>query len=274
MIDAMAMAFRNFHAFSRQPLTTAKGLPTSALYGSAIFLLSLITEEKPDYLVVATDSKEPTFRHQLYPAYKANRTEMPQDLAVQMPYFYRLFEAFGCKTLIKAGQEADDLIGSLVTKLAAPDLHCYIVSGDKDFMQLVSGSVFLYSPKKGEPAKIIDRAGVQEKFSCTPEQVIEVLALMGDSSDNVPGVPGIGEKGAANLIKQFGTLEAIYNHLDDITNARQKESLSRARDEAFLARKLVTINREASIDYDLGDFAFHKPRGDSSVEEKWTPPPH
>lgn len=270
VIDAMAMAFRNFHAFSRQPLTTAQGLPTSALFGSANFILSLINEEKPDYLVVAMDSREPTFRHERYPAYKANRTEMPEDLVKQLPYFLKLFDAFGLKTLKVSGQEADDLIGSLVTKFASPEVACYIVSGDKDFMQLISDHVFLYSPKKGEPAKIVDRSGVLERFSCKPEQVVDVLALMGDSADNIPGVPGIGEKGAVNLIKDFGSLERIYDMIALIKNPKQKEHLTKAKDEAFLARELVTINCTVNIDYHLQDFAYIS--GSQSGDQKeWHP---
>ncbi len=255
IIDAMAMAFRNYHAFGARPLTTSSGMPVSAIFGSSQFMLSLIDKEKPDYLVVATDSREPTFRHELYEKYKANRTEMPEDLAVQIPYLFRLFSAFGCKLLKQPGMEADDLIGSLVRQMSGPDLKCYIVSGDKDFMQLVDDNILLYAPKKGEDAKIIDAAGVHEKFGCTPAQVIDVLALIGDSSDNVPGVPGIGEKSAATLIAKYHTLENIYEHLDDIANARQRESLRANREQAFLSRQLVTINTEIPLEFGLADLA-------------------
>ena len=146
VVDAMAMAFRNFHAFAARPLSTAAGQPTSAVYGSAIFLLKLIQEERPDYLITATDTKDPTFRHEMYPKYKANRTDMPEDLVAQLPFLYKLFDVLGCKTLRQSGVEADDLIGSLVRQNAGKDLDCYIVSGDKDFLQLVLLAVLLASP--------------------------------------------------------------------------------------------------------------------------------
>lgn len=147
VVDAMALAFRSYHAIAR-PLTTSSGMPTQAVYGSLMFLFNLIEKEKPDYLVIATDSAEKTFRHDMYDGYKANRSEMPEDLAVQIPYLYRAFEALGCHVLKQPGMEADDLIGSLVRQWANDQLHCYIVSGDKDFLQLVNSNVSLYSPKR------------------------------------------------------------------------------------------------------------------------------
>lgn len=256
VVDAMAMAFRNFHAFSARPLSTAAGLPTSAVYGSSIFLLKLIQDEHPDYLVIATDTKAPTFRHDMYPAYKANRKEMPEDLAAQIPYLYKLFDALGCKTLIQPGVEADDLIGSLVKQNAGDELDCYIVSGDKDFLQLVNHHIFLYAPKKNEPAQILGIPGVKEKFSCTPEQVIDILALIGDTADNIPGVFGIGEKGAAKLISTYGSLEGIYAHIDDIANAKQRENLINSRDMAFLSRTLLTIKTDLTLPWTLSDLVL------------------
>lgn len=256
IVDAMAMAFRNFHAFGVRPLLTSKGVPTSAVYGCAIQLLKLVDEEKPDYLAIATDSKEPTFRHELYKEYKANRTEMPADLVVQLPYLFRLFRAFGCPLLAQPGVEADDLIGTLVTRYGGPQLHCFIVSGDKDFMQLVNDSVKLYSPQKGDTAKIIGAAGVAEKFGCRPDQVIDILALIGDASDNVPGVRGIGEKGATQLITQFGSLDAIYANLSEVANKRQREGLLQHREMAYLSKKLVTIECQVPVDCDLESLHF------------------
>ena len=256
LIDAMAMAFRNFHAFGARPLTTSKGLPTSAVYGCAIQLLKLIEDERPDYLVVATDTKEPTFRHEMYKEYKANRSEMPQDLAAQIPFLFRLFRAFGCHLLGQPGVEADDIIGTLVQRFGKNGVHCYIVSGDKDFLQLVNEGTSLYTPQKGEKAKIIGPSGVIEKFGCRADQVIDILALMGDSADNVPGVHGIGEKGAAVLIQKFGSLDGIYANLDDISNKRQREALVQNKEMAYLSQKLVTIATDVSIDLTLDDLRF------------------
>lgn len=254
IIDAMAMAFRSFYAFGMRPLTTSSGQPTSAVFGSAMFLNKLISEMTPDYLVVATDSQEPTFRHQLYPAYKANRSEMPEDLAAQLPDFFRLLDAFGCHVLKQPGFEADDLIGSLARRWASPDCHVYIVSGDKDFCQLVNDHVSLYVPKKGEEAVILDASGVREKFGVDPHQVIDTLAIIGDTSDNVPGVHGIGEKGAAKLINEYGSLDGVYAHLDRIANKKQKTALEECRDTAYLSRQLVTIHTDCKIDVHLSDF--------------------
>lgn len=259
IIDSMAMAFRSYHAFGQRPLATSNGLPTSVVYGSAVFLLKLIEDERPDYLVFATDTKEPTFRHVRYKEYKANRPPMPADMVTQIPYLYELFDALGCKVLRQPGVEADDLIGSLVKQNAGPDLDCFIVSGDKDFLQLVNHHVFLYAPKKNEPAQVIGAAGVFEKFGCTPEQVIDVLAIIGDTADNVPGVHGIGEKGAAKLISTFGSLAGIYENLEAIKNDKQRQALVDSREKAFLARELVTIKIDLPLPVSLQDLAFDRP---------------
>ena len=253
IIDAMAMAFRNYHAFGQRPLMTSSGIHTSAVFGSALFMTKLIEDEKPDLVIVATDSKEKTFRHEMYPAYKANRSEMPADLADQLPYFFELFTAMGIPVLRHPGMEADDLIGSICRRFASDDLHCFIVSGDKDFMQLVNPSVYLYSPKKNEPALLVSYDGVREKFGCKPEQVIDVLALIGDTSDNVPGVHGIGDKGAAKLIGEYQTLEGIYEHLEEIKNAKLKNALTADREKAFLSRDLVTIKTDIPLDVTLDE---------------------
>ncbi|RZA13913.1 MAG: DNA polymerase I, partial [Proteobacteria bacterium] len=253
IIDSMAMAFRNFHAI--RPLSTSQGVPVNAVYGSLMFLAGLIEKEKPDYFVFATDSQEKTFRHDFYEAYKANRSDMPEDLAIQLPLLYRLFESFQAPLLKESGLEADDLIGSLVHQFASPDLHCYIVSGDKDFMQLVCDNVSLYQPKKGGEVALIENGGVFEKFGCSPKQVIDILALIGDSSDNVPGVPGIGDKGAAKLIAEFGSLDNIYLNLDKISNARQRKGLEENKELAYLSQRLVTIKVDCTVPWGLADFA-------------------
>lgn len=256
VVDAMAMAFRAFYAFGMgRPLTTTKGTPVAAVFGSAIFMNKLLTEQRPDFLVVACDSKEPTFRHDLYPAYKANRREMPPELLAQLPHFFRLLEAYGAPVLRVPGLEADDLIGTIARRFANPDLHVFIVSGDKDFCQLVNDHTFIYTPKKGDEALIIDRAGVEAKFGVTPEQVIDCLAIIGDASDNIPGVLGIGEKGAAKLIKDFGSLKGVYDGLEQITNKKQRSALEAAREMAFLSQELVTIRTDCELAYSLEHLA-------------------
>lgn len=264
IIDSMAMAFRNFHAI--RALNTSQGTPVNAVYGCLTFLAGLMEKEKPDYFVFATDSKEKTFRHDIYDAYKANRSEMPEDLATQIPLLYRLFEAFKAPLLKSPGLEADDLIGTLVAQYASDDLHCYIVSGDKDFMQLVGDNVSLYSPKKGGEVLICTKEGVMEKFACLPEQVIDILALIGDASDNVPGVPGIGDKGAAKLISEFGSLDKIYENLDKISNARQKKGLEENRDLAYLSKQLVTIKTDALLPWSLDELRCTPERAIANAE--------
>ena len=254
VIDAMALAFRSFHAILR-PLSNPEGMPTQALYGSLMFLMKLIEEERPDYLVIATDSKGKTFRHDIFPEYKANRSEMPEDLAVQIPHLYKLFENLGCKVIKETGVEADDLIGSLCDQMANDDLHCYIVSGDKDFMQLVNNNVSLYQPKKGGVHLLVNEKEVFDKFGCRPDQVIDVLALIGDKADNVPGVPGIGEKGAANLIQKFGSLDGIYERVDEVTAKRQHNGLTQNKDLAYLSKELVIIKKDCVIPYSLEDMS-------------------
>lgn len=258
IIDAMAMVFRNYYAFSQRPLTTSKGFPTSALYGSAAFMGRLVEKEQPDYLIVASDSKAPTFRHKIYSEYKANRTEMPEDLEKQIPYFFEMLDHMGCKVLKEDGVEADDIIASLVSHFASDDLHCYIVSGDKDFMQLVNKNVSLYSPKKGGAVETFGPKEVVSKFDCEPNQFIDFLALTGDAADNVPGVPGIGLKGAAKLLSEFKTLDHIYSNLDQVKNKRQNHALEKNKDLAMLSRKLVELKMDLKTIDSLEEVKFSK----------------
>ena len=255
IIDAMAMAFRSFYAFGMRPLTTANGQPVSAVFGTAMLMNKLVNEQRPDYLIVTSDSREKTFRHDLYSAYKANRSEMPEDLAVQLPHFFRLLAAYGCPVLRRPGLEADDLIGSLARRFASDALHVYIVSGDKDFCQLINDQIFMYTPKKGDEAVLVDRAGVVAKFGVAPEQVIDCLAITGDASDNVPGVHGIGEKGAAKLVSEFGSLDGIYANLDRVANKKQRTALEEHKERAYLSRQLVTIVTDATLGIELADAA-------------------
>lgn len=255
VIDVMAMVFRNYHAFYQSQLTNSNKVPTWAIYGSTKFLLKLLREERPDYLIFATDMDKKTFRHELYQEYKANRSAMPEDLAVQMPYLYRLLAMLSPVILKQAGFEADDLIGSLVMKYQnQSDLECHIVSRDKDYLQLLGNQIKLYSPKKGNEVEIVTGADVVAKFGVPPEQVIEVLALMGDQADNIPGVAHIGQKGAIKLISEYGNLEGIYDNIDRITNKRQKNALESGRQQAFLSRDLVTIKTDIDIPLCLEDF--------------------
>ena len=251
IIDAMAMAFRTFYGLGRVGLTLGDGTPVSAVYGTALFLTKLQREEQPDYWVAVNDTKEPTHRHKIFKDYKGHRDSMPDDLAQQLPRFYKLLNLMGIEILSKPGYEADDIIATIAKKYADTNLKAYIVSGDKDFLQLVSPQINLYSPKKNEAAIVVDPAGVMERFGCPPENVIDCLALMGDSADNVPGVPGVGEKTAAKLISEHQSLENVYAHIDNVKGKKLKENLTNFKEQAFLSKELVTLVKNVPIDLDL-----------------------
>ena len=254
IIDTMALFFRSFYALGRSSLATSQGQPTGAIYGTAMFMNKLLIEQRPDFLVAACDTQGPTFRHSMYPAYKAHREAMPSDLAAQLPQCLELMAQYRCPLLHMAGVEADDLIGTLVRRFAGPGLDTYIISGDKDFMQLIGDHAFMLAPKKDEAALLIDRAAVHEKFLCAPEQVIDALALIGDTADNVPGVHGIGEKGAAKLISTYGSLEGIYENLAALS-PKLRASLEAGRSNAFLSRQLVTLKTNLELSLTLEQMA-------------------
>ncbi|MDH4225953.1 MAG: DNA polymerase I, partial [Deltaproteobacteria bacterium] len=207
---------------------------------------------KPDYLAVATDSPEATFRHRMYAPYKATREKMPEELVAQLPYIPRVMEALGLPYLALPGYEADDIIGTLAAWGEAAGLETHMVTGDKDFMQLITPRTFMFSVKGDETIRV-GEPQVLEKFGCTPAGVVQVLALMGDASDNVPGVKGGGEKTAVKLIQQYHTLEGVYDHLGEIPG-KLGEKLAQDRDQAFLSRDLVTIHRQVPIAAGLEDF--------------------
>ncbi|MBM4080601.1 MAG: DNA polymerase I, partial [Planctomycetes bacterium] len=203
LIDGSALAYRAYFAFVRNPLINRKGMNTSAIYGFTNSLLKLIEAEKPDYLAVVFDSPEPTFRHQMYPEYKATREKMPDDMAAQLPYLDQVVKAFNIPQIVRPGVEADDVIGTLATRAAREGFEAFMVTADKDFLQLVTDKVKVYNnTKKGDEIEILDPAGVEAKFGVPPGQVVDVLGLMGDTSDNIPGVEGVGEKSAVELVKR------------------------------------------------------------------------
>ncbi len=231
-------------------------MPTNALYGFVNMLQKVVREKKPDYLAVIFDSKEKTFRHEIYPEYKANRSEPPEDLIPQFPYFEPLVQSFNIVSLRKPGFEADDIIGTLAKQGESSGFDVTIVSGDKDMMQLVSPNVCMLDTMKN---KTIGIEGVVEKFGVPPEKVIEAMSLIGDSSDNIPGVKGIGPKNAADLIQKFETLENLYANLDLIDKKKQREKVENDKENAFLSRKLVTIDTEVELEVTIEDLKFQSP---------------
>lgn len=249
VVDVSSMFFRAFYAI--RPLTSTKGVPVNAVYGFISMIIKLMKDKHPDHLVFCYDRKEPSFRKDLYTEYKANRTEMPDDMQVQMPYLKQVANLFGIYDLEVPSFEADDLIGTVATMAQKENYEVFIVSGDKDFCQLVNPNVFLYDTMKDI---VYDEAQVKEKHGVLPSQFIDYLAITGDSSDNIPGVAGIGPKGAQKLIEQFGNLENIYENLDKISSASIKEKLINSKEKAFLSKKLVTIVCDAPIKNNLDDF--------------------
>ena len=266
IIDGYATLYRAHYALIRNPLTNTAGTPTSAVFGFANQVFQLIDDEKPDYLVAAFDSKGKNFRHELYTDYKANRSAMPDEIQTQLPYLWELLEAMNIPILRVGGVEADDIIGTVAKMCDKENLQCNIVSGDKDFMQLINDKTFLYAPQARKRAKeIFDKKKVLEKWGVGPEHIIDLLGLMGDSSDNVPGVQGVGPKTAKKLIQDFGSIENIYEEIDNISNEKMREKLLNSKDNALLSKQLVTILTDVKIDATIND--FEKKEMDSSKLE-------
>ena len=245
LIDGPNMAFRAFFAIGG--MTNSQGLPTNALFGFTNMLLKLIRDEKPDYLAITWDPKGGTFRDRVYPDYKGTRAEMPDALRAQMPYFARVADAFGVPYLCLDDFEADDVMGTLARR-HEDDLDVVLVTSDKDLMQLVSENVTLFDSMKD---RRISYPEVEEKFGCAPEQVPDALGIWGDSSDNIPGVKGIGEKGVKALLARWQGLDDIYAHLDEVTPPGTRSKLEASRDNAYLSKDLATIRIDAPVEVSL-----------------------
>jgi DNA polymerase-1 len=246
-VDGSSYVYRAFYAI-RQPLSTSQGLPTKAVFGFKNMLERLIRQEKPHYLAVVFDERGPTFRHEVDPTYKAHRPPMPDELAVQLPYIHRLVEAFNIPRLSLAGYEADDILGTLSGRFAAQGCDVVLVSGDKDLCQLVTEHVTILDTMKEQRIGI---AEVQERFGVEPGRVVEILGLMGDSSDNIPGVPGVGEKTAKQLIAHFGTIEDLLAHVSEVKQPKLRERLEQHAESARLSRQQATIDVQTPIDIAL-----------------------
>ena len=257
VIDGNSIANRAF--FGIKLLTTKDGRYTNAIYGFLNILLSLLKECQPDEVAVAFDLRAPTFRHKMYDGYKANRHGMPEELAQQMPVLKQLLADLGYRTISAEGWEADDLLGTLAAACAARRDDCFLATGDRDSLQLVSETttVLLASTVMGRSKTVVmDVDAVQEKYGVAPRQLIEVKSLMGDTSDNIPGVKGIGEKTALALVQAFGSLEGVYEHIDDkLIKPKQREHLLECRELAQLSHTLGTIRTDAPIDTAEGAYA-------------------
>ncbi|MBQ32540.1 MAG: DNA polymerase I [Deltaproteobacteria bacterium] len=247
-VDSMAVLYRGYFAMIRNPLINSKGLNTSGIRTVLMQLLKILEEERPNYLAVASDSSEPTFRHKRFPGYKATREKMPDDLVAQLPYLPRLMTALGLPYLILPGYEADDIIGTLMRWCSERKIAGVMVTSDKDFMQLITDTIVMLNHHNER----LGLEAVRARFGGTPTQVIEVLGLMGDASDNIPGVRGVGEKTAVKLIQEHGSIARVYENLNQV-KGKLREKLEFGHESALLSRELVTIDTEVPIPATLED---------------------
>ncbi len=263
LIDISSLFFRSYYAISLN-MKNEKGDPTNALYGVFKMLHKLMKQKSPDYLVSCFDTKQVSFRKEIYPEYKSNRGEMPEDLEQQVPYLKIMMEVLKIPYIEKPGFEADDIIGTLAFHGKKQKLDTYIISGDKDFAQLVGKNTFLYDTMKDV---IYDIQGVKNKWGVFPEQMLDYLSLIGDSSDNIPGVRGIGPKGAVTLLEKYKTLEKIYKNIDHISGATQKKLIG-GEDLAYLSKKLISLRTDMKISLPLKEAVLEHPHQFSRQDQK------
>jgi DNA polymerase I len=255
LIDGSNLIYRAYYAI-RSPLTSRGGLPTNAAFGFTRMLRDLIRNEKPDHLGIAFDPPGPTFRHEMFPEYKAKREAPPEDLIPQFNMIREIVRAFDIPVLELQGFEADDVIGTLAVRFAEKDIETIIVSGDKDLAQLVNDSVTVLDTMKKVQ---YDSEKVREKFGVGPDQIVDLLGLAGDTSDNIPGIPGVGAKTAADLIAKFGDIETVLASVDQITGKKRKENLVEFADQARLSYRLATIKTDVPLELDFDDLAYKRP---------------
>lgn len=245
-IDGSAYIYRAYHAIA--PLTNSQGQATHAILGFVNMVNRLLKDHDPEYLAIAFDSKGPVFRHELYNDYKANRPPMPDDLVEQIPYIKKFVEAANLPVLEQSGVEADDIIASLAKQFSGEGYRVVIVSGDKDLLQLVTEDVVMFDPMKN---KELDRVEVEKKYGIGPDRLLDYFAMVGDSADNIPGVPGVGPKTAQKLIVTFGSLQGVYDRIDEMKKSKMKEKIINNKDMAFLSRELIGLKDDVEIPKEL-----------------------
>ena len=263
LLDAFALIYRSYYAFINNPRITTTGINTSATFGFFNFLLEILELEKPTHLAVVFDPEGPTFRHEMFPQYKAQRPPMPEDLKKSIPYIKKIIEGLGIACVTVDGFEADDVVGTLAKRGEKEGFQVYMITPDKDYAQLVSEKVFMYKPGRGGNKsevwgipEVLDHFGIERV-----EQVIDILGLMGDTADNVPGCAGIGPKSAATLIYKYGSIEGVYRHIEEL-KGKQKESLLCCQNTVFLSKELVTINTEVPTDISVADLLLGEIKDD------------
>ncbi|TET66347.1 MAG: DNA polymerase I [Candidatus Zixiibacteriota bacterium] len=255
LIDGSALAYRSYFAFIRRPLINSKGENTSAPYGFTNSILKILRDENPEYIAVVFDTKAPTFRHKIYPEYKSTRAKMPEEMADSLPRVFQVLEAMNMPVIEMDGYEADDIIGTLAKAAAKKGVKVVMVTGDKDFFQLVGKNIEILNPRtSGAEMEWLDPQGVERKFGLPPEKIVDALALMGDKSDNIPGVPGIGEKTAIPLLQKFDSLEEILDEVEKIEQKGLRDKIKNNREAALFSKKLVTIDTKVPVELNLEKF--------------------
>ncbi|MCK4772366.1 MAG: DNA polymerase I, partial [Candidatus Latescibacteria bacterium] len=257
LIDGTALAYRGYFAFIKNPLISSRGENTSAPFAFTNSLLKLIREFEPTHLAVVFDAPGKTFRHERYEQYKATREKMPEDLAQSLPRVHQVVEAMSIPIIEVEGFEADDVMGTLARKGSEEGIDVFLVTSDKDFMQCLDGHVRMLKPgRRGDEYRTFTAADVRERYGVEPRQVIDILGLMGDSSDNVPGVPQVGEKTAQKLVQEYGSIESVLEHAGEVSQARVRENLAAYADQARLSKELVTIDTDVPLDISPEDLTF------------------
>ncbi len=257
LIDGMAIIYRSHFAMIKNPLINSKGQHTSAIFGFINSINKIIKDNKPDFIAMILDSKEPTFRHEIFQAYKANREKMPDELVSQLSYIDKIIDALNIVSVRKPRFEADDIIGTIVESIKDKEIDTYIVSSDKDLMQLVNEKTFIYDlGNRFKPQKTYDIEKVRNKWGVDPESIVELLMLVGDSSDNIPGIDGVGKVTAAKLLNKYKTIDGIVENVDEIKNKRIRKGFSERFEKLDLIKKLITIDKEVPIKVDLEKYRY------------------
>lgn len=261
ILDAMALIYRAYYAMAKSPRITSKGVNTSATLGFTNTLYEVLRQEQPTHIAVAFDTGAPTLRHADFAAYKANREATPDDIINSVPYIKKVIDAFNIPMVMLDGYEADDIVGTLAKRAEIEGFQVFMMTSDKDYGQLVSDNIFMYKPAKfGQPAQVVGVDGICEKYGIQrPEQLIDILGLWGDSSDNIPGVPGVGEVKAKKLIGEFGSIENIYAHIDQVANAKLKQALIDNQEQALMSKMLATIILDVPITCDFESMKYTGP---------------
>ena len=260
LVDAYALIFKYYYAFLGRPMRNREGMNTSVVFGFVKFLRDIQKRERPDLLGVAFDPKGGSFRRDIFPEYKANRSETPEDILLSIPYVKRVLDAMCIPILEVAGYEADDVIGTLSQKGVEAGYDVYMVTPDKDYGQLVRDNCRIYKQRGAEGSiEIVDREAIREKYGIDdPVLVRDILALWGDASDNIPGVPGIGEKSAIKLVCEFGTVENLLENTDKL-KGKQRENIEALREQILLAKRLATIELNVPVEFDPAGLTMENP---------------